>query len=235
MITTVQSAVKIAIQQHEQAVQKKQEEQTAFTPYWKFPIFDDDDDEGEHTILETKSDEVIKSIVEDLVPIPSESKGIFDNMCDVPFCDKNHFDAESDLLESLPNRDTSIVYSPKIDSLLEEFTGELAPINPRDFDPGIFIEIQSKRFLSPNEFSISFICDPLSSVFDTLLLFSPKNKEKVFTPGSLSSNEEKSLHLLSHRGFNPSKIISDFSKSPMMISGGDIPILDVLFLHFYPP
>ncbi|GKF35623.1 hypothetical protein Tco_0112381 [Tanacetum coccineum] len=45
MITTVQSAVKIAIQQHEQAIQKKQEEQAAFTPYWKFPIFDDDDDE----------------------------------------------------------------------------------------------------------------------------------------------------------------------------------------------
>ncbi|GKE02868.1 hypothetical protein Tco_1390851, partial [Tanacetum coccineum] len=36
---------------------------------------------------------------------------------------------------------------------------------------------------------------------------------------------------LSHRD----KIISDFSKSPMMISGGDIPYLDVPFLHFYPP
>ncbi|GJS30187.1 hypothetical protein Tco_0490807 [Tanacetum coccineum] len=33
MITTVQSAVKIVIQQHEQAVQKEQEEQAAFTPY----------------------------------------------------------------------------------------------------------------------------------------------------------------------------------------------------------
>ncbi|GJT92342.1 hypothetical protein Tco_1081187 [Tanacetum coccineum] len=73
-------------------------------------------------------DEVIKSSVKDLVPIPSESEGIFDIMCDVPFCDKNHFDAESDLMESLLNRDTLIVYSPKIDSLLEEFDGELAPI-----------------------------------------------------------------------------------------------------------
>ncbi|GKF16038.1 hypothetical protein Tco_0057500, partial [Tanacetum coccineum] len=44
MITTVQSAVKIVIQQHEQAVQKEHEEKAAFTPYWKFPIFDDDDD-----------------------------------------------------------------------------------------------------------------------------------------------------------------------------------------------
>ncbi|GJY42008.1 hypothetical protein Tco_0429278 [Tanacetum coccineum] len=92
------------------------------------------------------------------------------------------------------------------------------------FDPGIFIEVQSKRFLSPNELSISFIRDPLSPVFDTLLPFSSENEEKVFNPGSLSSNEEKSPHLLSHRGFNPSKIISE---SPMMISGGDIPILDV--------
>ncbi|GJT21173.1 hypothetical protein Tco_0891110 [Tanacetum coccineum] len=66
-------------------------------------------------------DEVIKSSVKDHVPIPSEFEGIFDIMCDVPFCDKNHFDAESDLMESLLNRDTSIVYSPNINSLLEEF------------------------------------------------------------------------------------------------------------------
>ncbi|GKE12365.1 hypothetical protein Tco_1415916, partial [Tanacetum coccineum] len=103
------------------------------------------------------------------------------------------------------------------------------------FDLGIFFEVQSNRFLSRDTFSISFIRDPLSPVFDTLLPFSSKNEEKVFNPGSLSSNEDKSPHLLSHRGFNPLKIISDFSKSPMMIYGGDIPILDVPFLHFYPP
>nr|GEW01846.1 hypothetical protein [Tanacetum cinerariifolium] len=63
-------------------------------------------------------------------------------MCDVPFSDKNHFDAESDLIESLLTRDTSIDYSPKIDSLLEEFVGELFHINPipprideTDYDP----------------------------------------------------------------------------------------------------
>ncbi|GKA77443.1 hypothetical protein Tco_0783904 [Tanacetum coccineum] len=94
------------------------------------------------------------------------------------------------------------------------------------FDLGIFFEVQSKRFLSPNEFSISFIRDPLSLVFDTLLLFSSENEDNVFNPGILASNKEKSPHLLSHQGFNPSKIISDFSKSQMMIYGGDIPILD---------
>nr|GEX48451.1 hypothetical protein [Tanacetum cinerariifolium] len=41
------------------------------------------------TILETESDELIKSSVENLVPIPSESGGIPDNMCDVPFHDNS--------------------------------------------------------------------------------------------------------------------------------------------------
>nr|GEY11729.1 hypothetical protein [Tanacetum cinerariifolium] len=36
------------------------------------------------------SDEVIKSSVENLVPIPSESEGISDDTCDVPFCDNSH-------------------------------------------------------------------------------------------------------------------------------------------------
>nr|GEU32181.1 hypothetical protein [Tanacetum cinerariifolium] len=47
-------------------------------------------DEHLSTIPETKSDEVIKSSVEDLVPIPSKSEGISDDTCDVPFCDNSH-------------------------------------------------------------------------------------------------------------------------------------------------
>ncbi|GJV83626.1 hypothetical protein Tco_1523524 [Tanacetum coccineum] len=90
-------------------------------------------------------------VVEDLVPIPSESEGIFDNMCDVPSCDKKHFDAESDLMESLLNRDTPFVYSPKIDSLLEEFAAALInPIPPgiheADFDPKEDIRLDDQMF-----------------------------------------------------------------------------------------
>nr|GEZ12747.1 hypothetical protein [Tanacetum cinerariifolium] len=57
---------------------------------------------GEHlnTILQTKSNEVIKPSVENLVSIPSESEGISDDTCDVPFFDNsrpldvlnNHFE-----------------------------------------------------------------------------------------------------------------------------------------------
>ncbi|GJT37601.1 hypothetical protein Tco_0937466 [Tanacetum coccineum] len=99
------------------------------------------------------------------------------------------------------------------------------------FDPGIFIGVQSMRFLSLDEFSITFIRDPLSPVFDILLLFSFENEDNVFNPGILASNEEKSPRHLSHRGFKAFHLISE---SPMMIYGGDIPNLDVPFLHFYP-
>ncbi|GJQ99967.1 hypothetical protein Tco_0522952 [Tanacetum coccineum] len=39
------------------------------------------------TLLQSESDEFIKSSVEDLVPIPSESEGIPDKMCDMPLCE----------------------------------------------------------------------------------------------------------------------------------------------------
>ncbi|GKF57738.1 hypothetical protein Tco_0171275 [Tanacetum coccineum] len=86
------------------------EDQAAKDRYWKIPIcYDDDEDytiaialvllteepvdslimEDEHfdTIPATESDEVIKSSVEELVPIPSEFEGISDGVCDVPLCD----------------------------------------------------------------------------------------------------------------------------------------------------
>nr|GEZ11085.1 hypothetical protein [Tanacetum cinerariifolium] len=46
-------------------------------------------DEHLDTILATESDEVIKSSVENLIPIPSESEGIPERMCDVPFHDNS--------------------------------------------------------------------------------------------------------------------------------------------------
>ncbi|GJZ89649.1 N-acylphosphatidylethanolamine synthase isoform X1 [Tanacetum coccineum] len=150
-------------------------------------------DEHLSTFLETESNELIKSSVENFVPIPSESEDFSDieSECDVPVCDNfttfsnhlfdadddfsssddesfsdedvpkeiystplfdeeiisskidpHHFNAEPDLIESMLNRDTLIISSPKFDSLLEEFLGELAHINliplginEADFDP----------------------------------------------------------------------------------------------------
>ncbi|GJR59517.1 hypothetical protein Tco_1501679 [Tanacetum coccineum] len=71
----------------------------------------------------------------------------------------------------------------------------------------------------------AFFCD----MFDTLLPFSSENEDNVFNPGILASNEEKSPHLLSHRSIKAFQLISE---SPMMISGGDIPILDCSVFSF---
>ncbi|GKA93731.1 hypothetical protein Tco_0815717 [Tanacetum coccineum] len=151
-------------------------------------------DEHLSTIPKKESDELIKSSVENLVPIPSESEVTSDNKseCDVPVDDESSltfttfsnplfdsnddftssddeslsdedvpkenfkiysnplfddeeiistkidphsFNAESNFIESLLNRDTLIDSSPKFDYLLEEFSGELAHIDP--IPPGI--------------------------------------------------------------------------------------------------
>nr|GEY07952.1 hypothetical protein [Tanacetum cinerariifolium] len=52
------------------------------------------------------------------------------------------------------------------------------------------------------------------------------------TQPNLVSNQEKTPYLLSHRGFKASQLSSE---NPMMIYKGNTPILDVAFLHFYPP
>ncbi|GJU06132.1 hypothetical protein Tco_1122562 [Tanacetum coccineum] len=169
------------------------------------------EDEHLDTIPETESDELIKSSVEDLVQIPSESEDSSEGECDLPPYDdssKNHdltfsnplfdidedftssdesfseedvpnenfkifsnplfdldeeitsakvdqiddevlesidsippgieiscFNPESDLLESLLNRDSSIDSSQKIDFLLDEFAGELTRL--QSIPPGI--------------------------------------------------------------------------------------------------
>nr|GEX97758.1 hypothetical protein [Tanacetum cinerariifolium] len=49
--------------------------------------------------------------------------------------DPRHFDAESDLIESLLNQDSSIISSSKIDYLLDEFVGELILL--KSIPPGI--------------------------------------------------------------------------------------------------
>ncbi|GJT56266.1 hypothetical protein Tco_0991320 [Tanacetum coccineum] len=63
--------------------------------------------------------EKVKSSVEDLIQIPSGSKGVSDDICD-----NNYSDAESLLSQNIP------ITSPKIGFLSKEFAGEFAPIPP---------------------------------------------------------------------------------------------------------
>ncbi|GKC64291.1 hypothetical protein Tco_1096889, partial [Tanacetum coccineum] len=76
----------------------------------------------------------------------------------------------------LPTLDPDLDFTPSHDSFGS---------GNKIFDPRIYIEVHSERFLSRDEFSISFIRDPLSPVFDTLLPFLSLNEDKVFNPGDI--------------------------------------------------
>nr|GEX84714.1 hypothetical protein [Tanacetum cinerariifolium] len=187
---------------------------------WNRPAFydDDDDDDVNYTIaitpvlstkepdnslrmgdehldpiLATKSDEVIKSSVNDLVPIPSESEGIPDTMCDVhlvnnptPLEAKDHFeiiinsndDYSSSDDDSLYNENIEYVEASPHDSELvslecpptdrsdfthEEFADELAHI----ISPSEYDCFYFGNLLDPSEWISSLnsgICENLSSI-----------------------------------------------------------------------
>nr|GEV05187.1 hypothetical protein [Tanacetum cinerariifolium] len=79
-------------------------------------------DEHLDTILATESDEVIKSSVEDLVPIPSEFEGILDTMCDVhcvnnptPLEAKDHFEIVINSNDDISSSDDDSLYNENIE------------------------------------------------------------------------------------------------------------------------
>nr|GEU91679.1 UBN2 domain-containing protein [Tanacetum cinerariifolium] len=87
-------------------------------------------DEHLDTILATGSDEVIKSSVKDLIPIPSEFEGIPDAMCDVHF-DNNHTTLEAkDHMEIVINSNDDI--SSSDDDSLHEENIEYVEASPHD-------------------------------------------------------------------------------------------------------
>ncbi|GKF01239.1 hypothetical protein Tco_0028162, partial [Tanacetum coccineum] len=151
-----------------------------------------------------------------------------------PGIEDDDYDSEGDIrfLEELLNND-SLPLPVNKSSILDHFN-DPSPSRPPpepldveicfDFKPDAGVvtnkvvgDISEHDVLMPNLLPTQ---PTLCPVFDTLLPFSSKNEDKVFNPGILISP------LLSHRD----EIISNFSKSPMMISGGDIPHLDVPFL-----
>nr|GEW33608.1 hypothetical protein [Tanacetum cinerariifolium] len=119
-----------------------------------------------------------------------------------------HYVLMPNIFPTLPNLDPDLDFTPFHDSFGS---------GNKIFNLGIIIEVQSERLLSREEFSISFIRDPLYPVFDTLLPFSFENEDKVFKPGI------PSYLVISHRD----KTTFDFSENQMMMYGGDIHLLDV--------
>nr|GEZ37148.1 hypothetical protein [Tanacetum cinerariifolium] len=103
-------------------------------------------DEHLDTIPATESDEVIKSSVEDLVPIPSELEGILDNMCDVHL-DNNHTPLEAkDYFEIVINSNDDNSSSDD-DSLYKENI-EYIEASPHDSE---LVSLEAAEIVIPEE------------------------------------------------------------------------------------
>ncbi|GJX15669.1 hypothetical protein Tco_0216501 [Tanacetum coccineum] len=244
-------------------------------PVENFKIYSNPLLEFDEEIFSSEINPLYNEVLEDLDSIP-------------PGNENDHFNAESDLIESLLNKDTVITF-PKIDFLLEEFAGELALINPippgiaeTNFDPKEAIRLikkllydnssprPPKELNSKNDFekensssttiytdislpeyeSFDDESDSASEIFndDLAHTISPSEYEYVYADDKadsgdlttdvvedISGDSTRKLQI-SHRGFKALKIsLNFFNKIPMMIYGGDMPILDVSYLHFYPP
>nr|GEX67258.1 hypothetical protein [Tanacetum cinerariifolium] len=83
--------------------------------------------------------------------------------------DQHHFDAEFDLIESMLNHDSAIIpSSSKIDSLLDEFAGELTllkSISPRINETDCYPE-EDIRLIKRLLYDISSPCPPKEFVFE---------------------------------------------------------------------
>ncbi|GKC54810.1 hypothetical protein Tco_1077555 [Tanacetum coccineum] len=102
------------------------------TPSWNLPTSSYDDDDDEYSFATQEYHDIKFN------PIHNEDHN------------STLLDTESYLLESLLNRDTLMASFPKIDSLLDEFTGELITIPPR------FVNREHEEYISLIE---RLLCD----------------------------------------------------------------------------
>nr|GEV12428.1 hypothetical protein [Tanacetum cinerariifolium] len=238
-------------------------------------------DEHPDTILEMELDEFIKSWLENVVPIPSESEGEFE--CDVPAreefttfsnilfdaeyesdssddqsfsdedapekifsnplfeeemipmkIDQHHYNAESDITESLRIHDSLFIISSKIDSLLdefkllydnssprppEEFVSENSDVEIESFSPSPIPVVESDSLME--EIDLSFNPDyPMPSGIED---DDYDSEREILISEDLSSNDTLSLPNKASFHFD----IPSFSCPPAKPSDGNTRILNV--------
>nr|GEU62127.1 hypothetical protein [Tanacetum cinerariifolium] len=177
--------------------------------------------------------------------------------------DQHHFNAESDLIESMVNHDYSIIPSSlKIDSLLDEFADELTllksippGIDKTDCYPEEDISLIERLLYDnssprpPEEFDSENSNADIESFFPSPIPVedSDSHMEEIdlpFTPDDPMPPSIEDDDYDSERDGNTGilniKMMGNISdqklsaKCPMMIHGKNIPIPDVSLFHFYP-
>nr|GFA05523.1 hypothetical protein [Tanacetum cinerariifolium] len=125
-----------------------------FTTFYNF-LFDADDDFSSSNNESFSNEDITKEIY--LNPL-------FDEEIISIKIDPHHFNVESDLIKSLLNQDSLIISSSKIDSLLDEFAGELILL--KSIPPGIDeadCDLRKKFILSRNCWDILILEELLSN------------------------------------------------------------------------
>nr|GFD19413.1 hypothetical protein [Tanacetum cinerariifolium] len=105
-----------------------EEEQAVKAQSWKLPVCYDDEESSN-----SLNDNIISELPSYSAVTPTEP---IDSLEIIPMeIDQHFFNVESDLIESMPNHDSSVINSLKIDSLFDEFAGELTLL--KSIPPGI--------------------------------------------------------------------------------------------------
>nr|GEX97045.1 hypothetical protein [Tanacetum cinerariifolium] len=156
-----------------------------------------------------------------------------------PGIESDDYDSEGDIyfLEELLSNDSISLPENESSNFDHHDDPSFPRLPPEPPNVEIFFELDSgvlttsvvkgisKHYvLVPNILPTLPTFDPLYPVYDTLLMFSSENKDKVFKPGILF------YLLVSHRD----KTTSNFFENPMMMYGGDIPSKVVPDLHTIP-
>nr|GEZ14923.1 hypothetical protein [Tanacetum cinerariifolium] len=170
-----------------------------------------------------------QSLFDEDVPEKIYSNPFFDEEIIPMEIDQRSFNAESDLIESMPNHDSSVIIYLKIDSLFDEFANELTlltsispGIDETDCHPEEEIRL-ARRLLYDN----SFPRPPKELVFDN-----SNSDIESFSPSSIPIKDSDSHMEEIDLPFTPDDPMPPGIEEDDYDSGRDIPILEKLLDNY---
>nr|GEZ13941.1 hypothetical protein [Tanacetum cinerariifolium] len=183
-------------------------------------LFDDDYD-SDSSDDQSLSDEDVREKI--------YSNPLFDEEIISMKIEQHSFNAESDLIESMPNHDSSITISSKIDSLFDEFAGKLNLL--KSFPPGIdktdCYHEKEIRLIKRLLYDNSSPRPPEEIVSDN------SNADiESFSPSPILNKDSDPLMEEIHFSFNPDDLMPPGIKEDDDDSERDVPILEELLKNY---
>nr|GEY06720.1 hypothetical protein [Tanacetum cinerariifolium] len=170
-----------------------------------------------------------QSFSDEDVPEKIYSNHLFDEEIIPTEIDQHSFNVESDLIRSMPNHDSSVIISSKIDSLFDEFAGELTLL--KSIPPGIDeIDCQPEKEI---RFAKRLLYDN-SSPRPPEEIFSDNSNADIesFSPSPIPVEDSDSQMEEIDLSFNPNDPMPPGIEDDDYDSGRDIPILEELLDNY---